>query len=161
MKRRKAQLGVGGGVAAIAATFAALSLAAMPAAADGWYDEDGNGVGDQYHVDSSGDGVTDVIGADIDENGYFEGFIADFDRNGTFETTASDSSGNGVVDIIAVDTDGDMVWDTVFSDVDENGMLDQLQGPAVTPQLNAQVLNDIMVTHIVTMQQLQIYYDTM
>ena len=42
-----------------------------------------------------------------------------------------------------------------------NGIFDQMQGPAAASQSNDQVLNDIMVTHIVTMQQLDIYYDNL
>jgi hypothetical protein len=127
-----------------------------------WYDTTGDGIGDEVHLDLDGDGYTDVVGADADQNGWWEGFIADFDANGSFETTAIDSNGDGIIDLVAVDTDHDLVWDRYFTDRDANGLLDQLETSAVpAAPSNDQTINDIMVQHIVTMQQIDIYWDNM
>ncbi len=129
-------------------------------------DADGNGTLD-YYVDADGDGRYEVVLMDTDGNGRFEsafvdsgsssGIFQDRNEDGYYEVVLMDANRDGRGEIIYYDGDGDRFpeWqclDLVGADGVADTWVNTTQSSAATAQGRA--ANDLMTTHIVTMNQL-------
>ena len=102
-------------VVTIACAGTVLAGTAVASASAGPYDVTGDGVPDQYQVDTDGDGWVDNWWTDVDNDGTIDEFASDHDRNGW-------------ADSWTVDRDHDWVWDAVWIDTDGDGHGDALLG---------------------------------
>lgn len=136
-------------------------------------DIDGNGTQD-YYFDTNGDGYYESAVLDLNGNGYFDQFFVegtqqsmifgDQNENGYVEYAGVSPDRSGRLAWIIYDTNEDGVADWYSVDaVGNDGVADTLvqavsastyTPPGLTAQQERQA-NDMMVRHIVTMQQLR------
>lgn len=136
-------------------------------------DIDGNGTRD-YWFDPDSDGYYEVAVLDANGNGVFEsvfvegatiqGIFLDQNENGYFEAAAFDSDKDGNANWLVVDQNEDGVADQTMVDlVGADGIADtwvpasspSSYNPPRTSAQQAREANDMMVAHIVTMNQLR------
>lgn len=133
-----------------------------------------------WREDMDGNGTLDYV-IDMESDGYYEAILIDDNLNGRFEIALVyaaltsgilfDQNEDGYFEIAGIDTNRDTIMDRVFYDADsdgypENQYLDLIGPDGVadtwvvttattgTQQANESA-NDMMVQHIVTMQQMR------
>lgn len=77
----------------------------------GWYDSDTDGALDTEIFDQNGDGVGDGFQMDTNSDGYIDLALVDTDGDGASDTLKSDPNQDGFADAMATDTNGDGVFD--------------------------------------------------
>jgi len=97
---------------------------------EGMQDADGDGVPNQYDLDSDNDGLSDLIeagAADVDNNGVIDDLSGAVVK--TYTTVVPDFDGDGLPDFLDTDSDQDGVFDLIEAggeDADENGVIDSM-----------------------------------
>ena len=90
-------------------------LAGATAASASAYDITGDGIADQYQMDT-------------DRDGWVESWWTDVDNDGTIDEFTTDTDRNGWADQWVVDRDHDWVWDAIWVDTNGDGYGDALLG---------------------------------
>jgi len=128
---------------------------------DYWFDADANGHFEIAIMDTNGNGVFEtyaiegtsvqLIVGDQNENGYLEYAAVDNGKDGRLNWIVLDQNEDGIADLMSVDLTGsDGIADTWVSAQNINSY----SPPGLSSQ-QARQANDMMVRHIVTMQQLR------
>jgi hypothetical protein len=89
-------------------------LAGATAASANPYDITGDGVADQYQLDTDRDGFVDSWWTDVDNDGTIDEFVFDFTRDAWPDTWAVDRDHDFVLDALWIDTNGDAYADTLL-----------------------------------------------
>jgi hypothetical protein len=106
-------------------------------------DSDGDGIANQFDLDSDNDGIADIIeagGVDADNNGRVDAY-ADGDADGWADTFDSNNGGTALAD---ADTDGDGLENRIDIDADNDGIVDVIEAQlsGASPSLPSGVDSD-------------------
>lgn len=133
-----------------------------------------------WRDDADGNGTLDYV-IDMESDGYYEAILIDDNVNGRFEIALVyaaltsgilfDQNEDGYFEIVGIDANRDTIMERVFYDADSDGYPEQqyldLIGPdgvadtwvvstaSTGTQQENESANDMMVQHIVTMQQMR------